>query len=97
MYTLWEFTSGLVRLDAYAIAWEECKSTFGMYVKERKQSFFYSVGLNWRQKSKYWKKRNLMNANLKSITILRGNVLIHVCFICCSWLFLCFFYFLAEY
>lgn len=39
VYTLWVFTSGLVRLDAYAIAWEECKSTFGMYVKERKQSF----------------------------------------------------------
>lgn len=34
-----EFTSGRVRLDACAIAWEECKSTFGMYVKERNQSF----------------------------------------------------------
>lgn len=37
VYILLESTPGLVRLDACVIAWEECKSPFGMYVKERKQ------------------------------------------------------------
>lgn len=37
VYLLLEFTPGLVCLDAGAIAWEECKSPFGMYVRERKQ------------------------------------------------------------